>query len=377
MILVVGGGIAGLALAAALSQRGIPCELIERESTWTTTGAGITIYPNGIRALDSLGLAEAVRTAGRPVDRVRTLNAHGELVAESAGESWPGVGTSVVIHRPRLQQILIEAADAVPLRLGADATRIRPQVNPLDPVLVDFDDGSTGQYEVVVGADGIRSSVRDACFSPSPPRYVGQTYWRGAISKPVVDVTTLQMSTNRYVALMPLGEELLYVAAQLHTPDPPEPIPQSEWHARLMEEFQDFEGPAREAFLQLGDGLHFGGAQEIDRDEWRCGRVVLVGDAAHACSPVLTQGGSLALEDAIVLAEEIANAGLGRSNTVAPGDPASIDAALSAFVRRREPRARWIRERTQSYIQLMNRGATAPDLTSSLAEVSAFLQQPI
>jgi len=185
------------------------------------------------------------------------------------------------------------------------------------------------------------------------------------------------MSTNRYVALMPLGEELLYVAAQLHTLDPPDPIPQSEWHARLMEEFQDFEGPAREALLQLGDGLHFGGAQEIDRDEWRCGRVVLVGDAAHACSPVLTQGGSLALEDAIVLAEEIANAGLGRSDTVAPGDPASIDAALSAFVRRREPRARWIRERTQSYIQLMNCGATAPDLTASLAEVSAFLQQPI
>ena len=85
MILVVGGGIAGLALAVALSRHGIPCELIERESTWTTTGAGITIYPNGIRALDTMGLAEAVRTAGRPVDRVRTLNAHGELVAESAG----------------------------------------------------------------------------------------------------------------------------------------------------------------------------------------------------------------------------------------------------------------------------------------------------
>jgi len=377
MILIVGGGIAGLALGAALSQRGISCELIERESTWTTTGAGITLYPNGIRGLGMLGLAESVQDAGLPVDLVRTLNVQGELVAESAGESWPEIGTSVAIHRPRLQEILIDAVDGVAIRMGVSATRIMPQTDPKEPVFVEFDDGSTGHYEIVVGADGIRSSIREACFAPSPPRYVGQTYWRGAISKQVVDVPTLQMSANRYVALMPLNQDVLYVAAQLHTIDPPEPIPPSEWHARLMDEFRDFGGPAREAFLELGEGLHFGGAQEIDRDEWRSGRVVLIGDAAHACSPVLTQGGSLAIEDAIVLADQLARAGIADSGSTGTSGPDAIDAALSGFMGRREPRARWIRERTRRYIQLMNRGATAGDLTSSLAEVSEFLRQPI
>jgi len=369
MILIVGGGIAGLALGAALSQRGIACELIERESTWTTVGAGITLYPNGLRALAALGLAEDVQRAGSPVDIVRTLNSQGELVAESAGESWPEIGTSVAIHRPRLQQILIGAISGVRVRMGISPKRVLTRPDSNEPVVVEFDDGHTETYEIVVGADGIRSSIRDTCFAPSPPRYVGQTYWRGAISKPVVDVATLQMSTNRYVALMPLSGDVLYVAAQLHTIDPPQPIPPSEWHQRLMEEFRDFDGPAREAFLELGEGLHFGGAQEIDRDEWRSGRVVLIGDAAHACSPVLTQGGSLAIEDGVVLADRLAQGGM--------ADPKSIDRALSEFVRRREPRARWIRESTRHYIQLMNRSATATDLTASLAEVSEFLRQPI
>lgn len=380
MILIVGGGIAGLALGACLTQRGIACELIEREPTWTTTGAGITLYPNGIRALGSLGLADAVRNAGSPVDIVQTLNIHGELVTESAGESWPGIGPSVAIHRPDLQAILIEAASRVKIRMGVDLERILPQANPIDsvdPVKVEFSDGQTGHYEVVVGADGIRSSVRNACFAPSPPRYVGQTYWRGAISKRVVDRPTLQMAENRYAALLPLSETHLYVAAQLHTADPPLPIPRDQWHARLIEAFEDFGGAAREAFAELGEDLHFGGAQEIDRDEWRSGRVILIGDAAHACSPVLTQGGSLAIEDAVVLADQLALAGLAEATSASRPAPHSIDQALTEFVLRREPRARWIRKSTRRYIQLMNRGASAIDLTSSLAEVSTFLREPI
>jgi 2-polyprenyl-6-methoxyphenol hydroxylase-like FAD-dependent oxidoreductase len=145
----------------------------------------------------------------------------------------------------------------------------------------------------------------------------------------------------------------------------------------LNEAFDDFGGAAREAFAELGEDLHFGGAQEIDRDEWRSGRVILIGDAAHACSPVLTQGGSLAIEDAIVLADRLASAGLAESASTTRPDPHAVDQALSEFVHRREPRARWIRESTRRYIQLMNRGASAIDLTSSLTEVSAFLREPI
>jgi 2-polyprenyl-6-methoxyphenol hydroxylase-like FAD-dependent oxidoreductase len=377
VILIVGGGIAGLALGASLTQRGIGCELIEREPIWTTTGAGITLYPNGIRALGSLGLADAVRNTGFPLDLVRTLNMRGELVTESPGESWPGIGPSVGIHRPELQAILVEAASRVNIRLGVKLERILPQANPTDPIVVEFSDGRTGHYEVVVGADGIRSSVRNACFTHSPPRYVGQTYWRGAISKRVVEQATLQMSPNRFVVLLPLNDDILYVAAQLHTKEPPPALPPDQWLTGLLEAFDDFDGPAREAFAELGEDLHFGGAQEIDRDEWRSGRVILIGDAAHACSPILAQGGSLAIEDAVVLADRLARAGLAEASSTTRPEPQTIDRALNEFVRRREPRTRWIRESTHRVIELTNRGASATDLTSSRAEVSTFLRRAI
>jgi len=374
MILIVGGGIAGLGLATALSGRGIPCELVERDSSWKTVGAGITLYPNGLRALEMLGLADAVRQQGVAVETVRTLTAQGRLVAESPGESWPGIGSSVAIYRPRLQEILREAASEISVRMGVSPDRVSDQQEGSDGVLVDFSDGSSGRYEIIVGADGIHSSIRESCFAPaSPSRYTGQTYWRGSITKTLVETSTLQMSENRYVALMPLGDDVFYVAAQLRTAEPPPPLPSSEWHARLMRDFGDFDGPAREAFALLGDDLHFGGGQEIDRAEWRRGRAVLIGDAAHACSPVLTQGGSLATEDAVVLAELLAGAGLADGRPA----PSAIDAALAEFVRRREPRARWVRERTRRYIELMNSGAPAGDLTASLSDVSNYLRRPI
>lgn len=374
MILIVGAGIAGLALATALTARGLSCEVVERESSWKTVGAGITLYPNGLRALKSLGVIDAVRARGMAVDRVRTLSANGTFVAESVGEAWPETGPSIAIYRPRLQEILREAVGDVPIRMGVRPLQISSQNQDSDPVRVDFSDGSSGRYDVVVGADGIHSSVREICFAPaSPSRYTGQTYWRGSIRHPVVEASTLQMAEDRYVALMPIGGGVLYVAAQLRTSEPPEALPPDRWHAALMTAFSDFEGPALEAFERLTDDLHFGGGLEVDRSEWRRGRVVLIGDAAHACSPVLTQGGSLATEDALVLADLLSGSGAGES--VLPAS--EIETGLAEFVRRREPRARWVREQTRQYIALMNSGAPAGDLTAALSEVSNFLRQPI
>jgi 2-polyprenyl-6-methoxyphenol hydroxylase-like FAD-dependent oxidoreductase len=369
MILIVGAGIAGSALAVALRRRGIPCELIERESVWTTVGAGITLYPNGMRALRSLGLADAVRESGAIVTSVRTLTREGELVAEIPGENWPDMGPMVAIHRPRLQALLVEAVAGVPVRLGTSVSRMLPDRDGVD---VAFSDGSEGRYELVIGADGIRSCVREACFAPSTPRYVGQMYWRGMLSEPVVACATLQFAQDRFVALVPLGGDQIYVAAQLHTRIPLS-LAAAEWRAALEARFGDFGAPARDALLRLEGDLHFGPVEEIARAEWRAGRVLLVGDAAHACSPVLTQGGSLAIEDAVLLAELLAGTDLAASD---PGDR-SIDAALEEFVARREPRARWVRERTRYQIQLMNRGSPPAELGESLQVAYSALRAEI
>jgi 2-polyprenyl-6-methoxyphenol hydroxylase-like FAD-dependent oxidoreductase len=340
-VLIVGGGLAGLTLATALTQRGIRCEILEREREWTTVGAGIALYPNGIRALGRLGLAPAVEAAGQPIDRVRTLTAAGEVISDFPGEVWEGVGRTVAIHRAELQRVLVEAAAGVPVRMGTTVDAITRRA---DRVAVACSDGTTGEFDVVVGADGIRSGVRARCFEDSPPRYVGQMYWRTAVAADVVETATMMFADNRFVAMLPLGRGTTYVAAQLFCPEPFS-LPESDWVPTVRDRFADFASPVADALAHIvPDGLHFGPAEEIERDEWRAGRVVLVGDAAHACSPTLAQGGSLAFEDALVLAELLATV-------------SDVDDGLTQFVARREPRARWVRERTRLHMQVLNDGA--------------------
>ena len=206
------------------------------------------------------------------------------------------------------------------------APRYRRSRVALSGVEVEFTDGTSGAYDLVVGADGIRSSVRELAFGPIAPRYVGQMYWRTAVSADLVTCSTMAFDEQRFVALLPLGGGITYVALQAHVPEPFEE-PLAGRTARARARFADFGGPVPAALAALGDdtSVHFGPAEEIDRDEWRAGRVVLIGDAAHACSPTLAQGGSLAIEDAVVLAELLAG-------------EASVDPALDAFVARRPRR---------------------------------------
>ena len=358
-VLIVGGGIAGLSLATALAQQGIDAEVVEREPEWTTVGAGITLYPNGMRALGALGLAGDVERAGFPVETVRTLTADGSLLSEFPGEEWPGVGRTLAVHRIPLQQVLLDAVGDAPVRLGVTVQTITAVENGVDVVL---SDGTRARYDLVVGADGIRSRVRGMCFDASPPRYVGQTYWRTSVDAEIVDTATMMFADGRYVALLPLGGGKTFAAMQLQCAEPFS-LPSNEIVRTVRERFSDFRGPAADALALLdADEVHFGPVDEIERDQWRSGRAVLVGDAAHACSPTLAQGGSLAFEDALVLAELLA----------AIDD---TDAALDMFVARREPRARWVRERTRLHIEVLNDGA--PELGAMLRETFDYLAQPI
>jgi 2-polyprenyl-6-methoxyphenol hydroxylase-like FAD-dependent oxidoreductase len=363
MILVVGAGIGGLSLTIALAQRGVPCEVVERETTWTTVGAGIALYPNGMRVLRDLGVERAVESHGHVIDRVHTMTRDGTVVADFAGEVWDGVGSTVAIHRPALQHILVGAVDLARVRMGVTVRALRPDD---EGVTVDFTDGSAGHYELVVGADGIRSTVRALAFGAHDPGYVGQMYWRTTVPAEVVPCSTMLFDHDRFVALLPLGAGLTYLAAQVHT-DAPFEEPADGRIRRLRARFADFGGPVPAALDALLDesSLHVGAAEEIDRDEWRAGRVVLIGDAAHACSPTLAQGGSLAMEDAILLADLVAGAGT------------DLDGALARFVDRREPRARWVRTRTHRQIRMLNEGAPHDHLAAGMRETYAELARPI
>jgi 2-polyprenyl-6-methoxyphenol hydroxylase-like FAD-dependent oxidoreductase len=364
VILVVGGGIGGLSLVNALARRGIRCELVEREPTWTTVGAGIALYPNGLRALGALRLDVAVEQAGAVIRRVRTMDRVGAVLGDFPGEAWEGVGVTVAIHRPVLQRLLVEAVDTscVDVRMGTTVRGFEPAH---DGVEVEFTDGRAGRYDLVVGADGIRSAVRTLVFGERRPRYVGQMYWRTSVAADLVECSTMLFDRDRFVALLPVGGGITYVAAQLHTDEPFDELPSGRIaHVRAL--FDDFGGPVPDALAAIDDpdAVHFGPAEEIDHDDWRRDRVVLIGDAAHACSPTLAQGGSLAIEDAIVLAELLSQRG-------------DIDRALDAFVARRAPRATWVRQRTHRQIELLNAGAPHEHLAAGMRETYAELARPV
>jgi 2-polyprenyl-6-methoxyphenol hydroxylase-like FAD-dependent oxidoreductase len=176
-ILIVGGGIAGLSAAAALRQKGFDPELVEREPKWSALGAGIAIQPNGTRVLQSLGVFAEIEEAGAPLHRFVFCTPQGEtLAAIDLQELWKDVGRGIGIERGKLETSLLSAVDGLPCRLGVSVTSLKQDGRR---VAVTFTDGGVGEYDLVIGADGISSTVRHLALSEAAPTYAGQMAWRG------------------------------------------------------------------------------------------------------------------------------------------------------------------------------------------------------
>jgi len=333
-ILVVGGGIGGLTLAIALRQQGLRPEIVERAPGWSPAGAGIVLGINAMRLMRRLGVAAALAARGVVVGRGAITDAAGSVLSamdlrEFAGDGQPGIA----IHRAALHEVLAGALRDIPVRHRTTPRRILADG---DPVTVELDDGSRQAYDLVVGADGIRSFVRDAAFGPNPPIYSGYTCWRLVVQQPAeVDGTVEMWGRGRRFGLVPIGDGQIYCFATLNapaeTPDPP-----AGRLERFRAVFAEFRGavPAVLAQLMRPEELIHNDLEEVRQSPWYRGRIVLLGDAAHASTPNMGQGAAMAIEDAIVLAEEV-----GRAQAL--GD------ALAAYVRRRLPRAGWVQEQSR------------------------------
>jgi FAD-dependent urate hydroxylase len=284
------------------------------------------LHGNGVRALRRLGLGPALDDAAAAVSRWDFRDQDGGLLCSTdLGMLWTGVGPCLALTRTRLMQILWDATTGLSRRFGCAVTGVR-QTD--DDVRVDFGDGSTHGYDLVVGADGVRSTIRRLAVSPAAPRSTGTIGWRSVVTGrlPGVEHLDVLLGEGCFFGLAPVGDGHTYGFAGTTRPldrgkDPLRPVD------RLRNQFACFGGPVPDYLARLDDhsALHTGPVEGVELDRWHRGRIVLVGDAAHALPPHMGQGGCLAAEDALVLAEELAG-----SDTV--------PSALQAFTARRRPR---------------------------------------
>jgi 2-polyprenyl-6-methoxyphenol hydroxylase-like FAD-dependent oxidoreductase len=334
-ILIVGGGIAGLTLATALHQRGIRAELVERSPVWHAVGAGIAVQPNAMRILHALGMDTAVEHAGAVIRHWDFCDQQGELLSETDLEAlWGAVGSFIGIERAKLHQVLLAAAAAVPSRLGLSVTSLSHYD---DGVSVGFSDGSTGTYDLIVGADGIASTVRKLTLNAAPPVDAGQMAWRSIAPIRPRGLTKLQflLGDGCFFGLCPVGNGHTYGFGNVSEPRFHDAV-QGRLE-RLRERFAAFGGVVQDylAALETDEQIHCSAIEWLEQDKWYTGRVVLIGDAAHASSPMMGQGGCLAMEDAYVLAEVVRSA-------------ASVESALEAYVIRRKARVEWVQQASRA-----------------------------
>ena len=330
-VLIVGGGIAGLTLGRALRRNGFGVELVERSTEWRAEGGGIAVQPNGIRVLRTLGLAAAVERAGARVHRWSFCDEMGGLLSEhDLAALWGDVGPFIGIERTRLQQVLVAGAEGIACRLG---TSIRSLAQDDDSVTVNFTDGSMGKYDLVVGADGISSTVRTLVLGAISPAYTGAMAWRSVTPVRPRGLTDLEflLGDGCFFGLCPVAGGRTYGFG--NTTGPRTREPQTGRLRRLRRHFAGFGESVQEYLgaLEHDEQIHCGPVDTVAVEQWHIGRVVLIGDAAHASSPMMGQGGCMAMEDALALAESLAH-----YDTLAE--------ALDVYIARRRPRVGWVHQ---------------------------------
>ncbi len=333
-MLIVGGGIAGLSLAASLSRAGIACEIVERAPAWAPIGAGIVMSVNAMSVLRRLEIADEVAERGHRLGAGGITDHNGRQLAGSDFELLShDHGPTIAIHRAELHEALLGAASGVPVTLGQSIEKLSQNDAGVD---VQFTHGKSDRFDLVVGADGLRSVVRESILGDVPPVYSGYTCWRFVVRSPASEIEMREMwGRGQRFGIVRIDDARLYCFAVANAPRGTED-PEPGRLARLRERFAGFGGqvPAILAALDEDVPLIHNDLEEIPRIPWVEGRVVLVGDAAHAMTPNMGLGAAMALEDSAVLADELAK----------PGELAD---RLAAHVERRTSRVRWVQDQSR------------------------------
>jgi 2-polyprenyl-6-methoxyphenol hydroxylase-like FAD-dependent oxidoreductase len=306
-VLIVGAGMCGMSLGVALKRAGINCEIVEIRSDLTEPGTGISLQGPALRALQSVGVLDHCIARGFGYSHFKACDATGNVTGtvdlpRLLGPTYPA---TIGILRQSVHEVLAGelAKLTVPIRLSTTATTVTQNDQG---VTVEFTNGETTRYDLVVGADGMNSLVRDIAFgSEYRPHYTGQMVWRATVNRPRdVECRPSYFGPTNKSGFNPISNSQMYIYAVQNVPERPR------WN--------DAELPAllRDLLAEFG-GVLGRAREEIHAPEqitcrpvfsmmlgspWHRGRIIVIGDAAHTTTPHLASGASIAIEDSIVLA---------------------------------------------------------------------------
>jgi salicylate hydroxylase len=335
-IAIVGGGIGGLTAAHALLRRGFDVSVHEAAPELKEIGAGVSLSANAMKALRALDLEQAVRKVGWESDYQLLRNWRtGRIISKTPAKSFMAArfgASGCTVHRADLLDVLGEGLPQEMIHLGARCTGVESTGSA---AVARFKDGSEVEADVVIGADGIHSAVRESLFGPDAPRFTGKICWRCLVpvdavpgGLPTTDSTTWLGPHGAVVVYLVRRGELVNVVAHYDN----DSWTEESWirecdKSEVIENYQGW----HESLLRLfsASDKHYKWAL-YDRDpltQWTKGRVTILGDAAHPMLPYLGQGACQAMEDGLVLAAALARM------------PEDLPGALKLYESVRLPRA--------------------------------------
>ncbi|MCM0616840.1 FAD-dependent monooxygenase [Paenarthrobacter sp. TYUT067] len=332
-VLVVGGGITGTVAAIALAQRGVKVSLVEKSSKYFGVGHGITVQGNALKALSEIGVAEQVMAKGVTFDSVSVRHADGhELVkvqtAKTGGQELPSTMGTL---RSDLQTILVNKLhdSGVDLRLGMSLTGFTEEPGAIEAQL---SDGSTEKFDLIIGADGIRSYTRTLLGITDTPAPSGMGIWRVVTGRtPAMNTAAVYYHGPAYKAgYAPISETQCY--AYILT-DPAggqeDGWTPAETVRKLAEDYHGTWDYLRDSITEA-TFVNFSPIEWLMVEgPWHKGRIIMIGDAVHACPPLIAQGAAMCTEDAVLLADYATRDG-------------DLESNLTAFEERRKPRVKLV-----------------------------------
>ncbi len=294
-VLICGAGLSGMVLATALKKAGVDVDIIEIHPQWDVLGVGISVQGPALRALKTIGLIDRCIAEGFGYSQVVNCDQDGGVqgIVELPRLNGPQYPSCVGMMRPALHQVVADAMTAAGVR-----ARFGTTLGSLD---------EARGYDLIVGADGASSRLRELLFGPQhKAQFTGQAVWRAMVPKPrEVKARHAYYGPRHKAGYNPVSESEMYIYLVQNVTGNPRVEPER-WPALMRELLADFGGHIGEVRDSITDPkriVYRPVGSLLMPAPWYKGNAVLIGDAAHTAPPQLASGATIAIEDAIVLAE--------------------------------------------------------------------------